>query len=281
MSDDATDGGMGRLAPRSGREMDASPNLERRSMNAVAERAAPTRVGGPADRAELVSVPSVLETAWCGVGGDRGGEIVPRWFGNLADIGVEHVSLFWAMPEEGQSDAALERLRSVSTRWLAEIRAMGMEGSLSIKRGDPGPWLTSLSELSGGSLIVVGPPATRGGRSTTVQHLLRYTERPLLLLPDLLQPPIVTLWSRVIVDAAPAPHGPRFDWPAEAVERVDLDNLDPVRAVRTAVRLAEDLDATLLCFPRRAAALVPLALEYGNFPVLVTPGSAPGQDVFD
>lgn len=256
-----------------------SPNLEKRTMDALLDReprsADPPMAGESGGALARLTIPSRIDTAWCGVGGERGGEIVPRWFGNLADIGVAHVNLFWAMPDEGQDDAGLERLRSVSSRWLAEIRAMGMEGNLSIKRGDAGPWLTSLAEISANSIIVSGPPATRGARSATVQHLLRHASSPVLLLPDLIQPPIVSLWARVVTDADPEPARSRVHWPAEAVEWIDLDPLDPVRAVRTALRLAEDVDATMICFPRRAAALAPLALEYGNFAILVPPAGEP------
>jgi hypothetical protein len=221
----------------------------------------------------------------CAVGGERGGEIVPRWFDALPDFGPTQASLFWAMPEDGSADAALERLRSVSARWLAELRVQGIDGSLSIKRGAPGPWLSALAALSERSLIVVGPPASRGVRSSTIQHLLRDSTRPLLLLPDLVQPPIVSLWTRVVVDAGgsfdvsdAAPQG--TPWSPDGLESIDLAPQDPVRAVRTALRFAEDIDASMLVLPRRSAALAPLAMEYGNFPILLPPPQpSPGPNI--
>lgn len=227
--------------------------------------------GGPAVIAQG------FDTAWCAVGGERGGEIVPRWFGALADLGARYAHLFWAMPETGDADVALDRLRSVSTRWLAELRALDIEGSLSIKRGAPGPWLNSLAELSDDSLIVVGAPAARGARSSTIHYLLHSATRPVLLLPDLIQPPLASLWSRVVVDAGDASDADlhALPWAAEVAEWTDLASLDPAAAARTAVRLAEDVDASLIVFPRRAAALAPLALQSGTFPILLPP--APTQ----
>jgi hypothetical protein len=244
-------------------------------------RRLPTGSDAPGTHGEnLVTSPQV-DTVWCAVGGGRGGDVVPRWFDALADLGARHANLFWAMPDDGSADVALERLRSVSTRWIAELRTLGIEGSLSIKRGAPGPWLVGLSGLDGNSLVVVGPPTSRGVRSATIQHLLHHSSRPLLLLPDLVQPPIVSLWTRVVVDAGSGGDGSAeldgLPWAAESVESIDLASLDAVRAVRTGLRFAEDVDATMLVLPRRSAALAPLAMEFGNFPVLVPPAPSPGK----
>lgn len=228
--------------------------------------AAPHRRAG---RAPDVS-PVDFGTAWCAVGGERGGDIVPRWFSAFPELGIERVHLFWGLPESEHAALALDALRGVSARWLAELRALGMEGELSLKRGAPGPWLAALAALADDSLIVTGPPAWRGARSTTIDHLLAHGTRPLLLLPDLVQPPEIPLLARALIDAA----DDDATLPAGA-ERLDLAPLDPPRAVRTALRVAEDLDASLLVLPRRRRELVPLALQHGNFPLLV-PAPAAG-----
>ena len=216
--------------------------------------------------------PGRLATAWCAVGGERGGVVVPRWFGVLPELGIERVHLFWAVPETDGS-AALDALRPASGRWLAELRMLGMEGELAIKRGAPGPWLSSLAGLSGDALVVLGP--SRPGRmGETLTHLLEKGTAPLLLLPDLARLPNRPLLEHPVVDAgspreAEAVAG-SWGWEPAAAQRVDLSALDAARAVRSAVRLAEDVDATLLVVPRRAAELAPAALEQGNLPVLVT-----------
>jgi hypothetical protein len=222
-----------------------------------------------------------FRTAWCAVGGERGGEIVPRWFDVLAELGLERVHLFWAIPEASNPAAALDRLRSTSARWLAGLQAMGIEGDLSIKRGLPGPWIADLAELAPDSLIITGPPASRGARSSTIHHLLRHSRRPFLLLPDLVQPPEAPLFERPVVEASssPDPATPRLDWlDAGRTEWLDLARLAPAAAVQDALRLAEDLDASLLVFTRRTAELVPLALQHGNFPILVPPTAAVRTD---
>jgi hypothetical protein len=222
-----------------------------------------------------------FRTAWCAIGGERGGEIVPRWFDVLPELGLERVHLFWAIPEATNPAAALDRLRSVSARWLAGLRAIGIEGDLSIKRGSPGPWIADLAELTPHSLIVTGPPASRGARSSTIDHLLGGTVRPLLLLPDLVQPPETALFERPVTEASASLVLPDnlADWLDGAhAERLDLAHLHPAAAVPNALRLAEDLDASLLVFTRRAAALVPLALQHGNFPILVLPAPIAGRD---
>jgi hypothetical protein len=213
-------------------------------------------------------------TAWCAVGGERGGEVVPRWFGALAELGVERVHLFWAVPGEVDPAAALDGLRSVSTRWMSALQALGVQAELSIKRGAPGPWLSGLADLEANSLIVTGPPASRSLDSATIGHLLEQRRSPLLLLPDLVQPLDASPLDRPLVDGARGPAvRPPEAWEGDATEWVDLSHLAPDEAVRTALRVAEDVDASLLVLPRRSAALVPLALRLGNFPVLV-PASA-------
>jgi hypothetical protein len=214
-----------------------------------------------------------LDTAWCAVGGERGGDIVPRWFDALAELGIRDAHLFWALPESAYAALALEQLRSVSTGWLADLTASGIASELSIKRGEPGPWLTALAELSPRSLIVCGPPAWRGTRSSTIHHLVGHSPRPLLLLPDLVQTPEISLLARIVVDgagmqqvaAALEPLGPDV----RSVERLDVAPLEPEAAARIILRIAEDADASLLVLPRRASALAPLVLEHGNFPVFV------------
>jgi hypothetical protein len=212
-----------------------------------------------------------FRTAWCAVGGERGGEVVPRWFGALAELGVERIQLFWAVPETADPAAALDRLRSVSVRWMAGLQALGVQAELSIKRGAPGPWLTGLASLEPDSLIVVGPPAARAVDSATIAHLLEQPARPLLLLPDLVQPQDAALFDRVVVDGEPGHGAGSEPWEGAAAEWVELSRLAPDEAVRTALRVAEDVDASVLVLPRRRSALVPLALRYGTFPVLVPP----------
>jgi hypothetical protein len=204
--------------------------------------------------------------AWCAIGGERGGDVVPRWFAALPDLGVLKAHLFWSLPESGYADLALDQLRSVSARWLAELKAEGVDGELSIKRGAPGPWLTALSELSPSSLLVTGPPAWRGTRSSTITHLLETARRPLLLLPDLVQPPEVHLLSRPVVDTGDG--SVNLDGLPSA-ERVDLSAFGAAEASRIALRVAEDVDASLIILPYRASELAPIALERGNFPILV------------
>jgi hypothetical protein len=210
-----------------------------------------------------------FEDAWCAIGGERGGDVVPRWFAALPDLGVRKAHLFWSLPESGYADLALDQLRSVSSRWLAELKAEGVEGELSIKRGAPGPWLTALSELTAASLVVAGPPAWRGTRSTTIAHLLQSAKRPVLLLPDLVQPPEGHLLSRPVVDMRPGLDGTEH---LPGAERVDLSPFNAREAARIALRVAEDVDASLLILPSRADVLAPLVLEFGNFPVLVPGG---------
>lgn len=210
--------------------------------------------------------------AWCAVGGARGGLVVPRWFGVLPELGVERVHLFWSVPEVG-GDAALEELRTASGRWLAELRMLGLEGELSIKRGDPGPWLASLTGLSGESLVVLGPPAREGGESRTLAHLLATSADPLLILPDLGRLPVSHVLARPVVDAATPAEADelarQWGWdPAEA-HRVDLSRLDAARAARAALRVAEDVDATLLVLARRGDGLLPAAVQLAALPVLV------------
>jgi hypothetical protein len=226
-----------------------------------------------------VLTPMRYGTVWCAVGGERGGDIVPRWFGAVPELGAARVHLFWALPETASPASALDRLRSISVRWLSGLQALGLEGELTIKRGAPGPWLTALAELADDSLIVTGPPAWRGAESETIAHLLAHATRPLLLLPDLVQPPEGDLFAHPVVDAGPSRElhlpGPDGDsWDGEGAEWLDLAGFDPPHAVRTALRLAEDVDASLLVLPRRRAELVPLALQHGNFPILVPGRSA-------
>jgi hypothetical protein len=228
----------------------------------------------PGDRpfhpAERLVTTARFRTAWCAVGGERGGEVVPRWFGALAELGVERVQLFWAVPPAVDPAQALDRLRSVAVRWMAGLQALGVEADLSIKRGAPGPWLTGLAELEPDSLIVVGPPGSQRGESATIAHLLEHPARPLLLLPDLVQSLEVSLFDRPVVDGRPGEPAEHAEpWAGPAAEWLDLSRLGPEEAVRTALRVAEDLDASLLVLPRRRADLVPRALRQGNFPVLV------------
>jgi hypothetical protein len=214
-----------------------------------------------------------FRTAWCAVGGERGGEVVPRWFGALAELGVERFQLFWAVPETADPAAALDRLRSVSVRWMAGLQALGVQAELSIKRGAPGPWLTGLASLEPDSLIVAGPPAARAVDSGTIAHLLEQPARPLLLLPDLVRPQDAALFDRAVVDGEPGLGADAEPWEGATAEWVELSRFAPEEAVRTALRVAEDVDASVLVLPRRSAALVPLAIRYGNFPVLVPPAS--------
>jgi hypothetical protein len=219
-------------------------------------------------------VGSLFSVAWCGVGGARGGQIVPRWFRVLPDLGVQNAHLFWSMPEsDGNSGPALDQLRSVSSRWLAELSALGVEGDLVIKRGMPSSWLTDLAALSPEALVVLGP-STPASVSTTLHDLLHDGVTPLLLLPDLAPPP-VRLLERLVIDAG---DDPDIEWLVDAIgqdaaelHRVDLGHLDPPDAVLTALRVAEDVDATLLVLPRRPAELVPYAIRRSNFPLLVWP----------
>jgi hypothetical protein len=218
-------------------------------------------------------------TVWCAVGGERGGDIVPRWFGAVPELGAARVHLFWALPETASPTSALDRLRSISVRWLSGLQALGLEGELTIKRGAPGPWLAALAALADDSLIVTGPPAWRGAESETIAHLLAHATRPLLLLPDLVQPPEGELFARPVVDAGPSrdlhmPSHAGDPWNGDGAEWLDLAGFEPAHAVRTALRLAEDVDASLLVLPRRRRELVPLALQFGNFPILV-PGRSP------
>lgn len=220
----------------------------------------------------------LFPTAWCGVGGERGGEVVPRWFPALADLGVAQVHLFWAVPETGHAASALDGLRSASGRWLAELRALGLEGELSIKRGEPAAWLAALADISPGSLIVLGPPA-RGQPSATLQHLLQHGRQPLLLLPDLVYSPEIPLLARPVIDAgvpraAGLPGGAAL-WDTPRTEWLDLAPLEPLPAARTALRRAEDSDASLIVLSRRSTALAPLLVQYGTFPVLVLPAAPP------
>jgi hypothetical protein len=221
-----------------------------------------------------------LATAWCAVGGERGGDIVPRWFASLAEIGIRDAHLFWALPETAYAALALDQLRSVSTRWLQELQQVGIASDLSIKRGAPGPWLTALADLSDENLIVCGPPAWRGARSTTIDHLLAETRRPLLLLPDLVQTPEIPILTNVVAEASSTAEAEQaiqsLGDGARLIERLDLSTLDSIAAVRIALRIAEDVDASLLVLPRRAAQLVPLLLEDGNFPLFV-PAPAAGD----
>jgi hypothetical protein len=214
-----------------------------------------------------------LSTAWCAVGGERGGDIVPRWFSSLGDLGIREAHLFWALPESAYAALALDQLRSVSNRWLEALTDSGIAGELSIKRGAPGPWLTALAELSEESLIVCGPPAWRGTRSTTLEYLAVHARRPLVLLPDLVQTPEIPILSRIVVDATSPEEADRAVLPlgdgARTVERLDLGSLEPAAASRILLRISEDVDASLLVLPRRAGELGPLVLEHGNFPLFV------------
>jgi hypothetical protein len=220
-------------------------------------------------------VGSLFSVAWCGVGGARGGQIVPRWFRVLPDLGIQTAHLFWSMPDAGTNPGpALDQLRSASTRWLAELSALGVEGDLVIKRGVPGSWLADLAALSPEALVVLGP-STPASVSTTVYDLLRNGSTPLLLLPDLVPPP-VRLLERPVIDAG---EDPNLDGLVEAMGQeagdlnlIDLDHLEPPDAVLTALRVAEDVDATLLVLPRRPDDLVPYAIRRSNFPLLVWPG---------
>jgi hypothetical protein len=217
---------------------------------------------------------SLFSVAWCGVGGARGGQIVPRWFRVLPELGVETAHLFWSMPDSSDNAGrALDHLRSASTRWVAELSALGVEGDLVIKRGLAGSWLTDLAALSPEALVVLGPSAP-ASVSTTVHDLLHDGSTPLLLLPDLAPPP-TRLLERPVVDAG---NDPRLDWLVEAIapeasdlHRIDLDHLEPPEAVLTALRVAEDVDATLLVLPRRPIDLVPYAVRRTNFPLLIWP----------
>jgi hypothetical protein len=192
----------------------------------------------------------------------------------LPELGVQTAHLFWSMPVSGDNAGpALDQLRSASTRWLAELTALGVEGDLVIKRGAPSSWLTDLAALSPEALVVLGP-STPTSVSTTVHDLLNGGSTPLLLLPDL-PPPPVRLLERTLVDAG-AERG--LDWLVDALaqdaaecHRIDVGNLDPPDAVLTALRVAEDVDATLLVLPRRPSELVPYAVRRSNFPLLIWP----------
>jgi len=221
---------------------------------------------------DTTTVDAPFATAWCAVGGARGGQIVPRWFRVLPDLGVRTVHLFWSMPDTG-ADTLLDQLRSASNRWLAELRALGLEADLVIKRGSAGAWLNGLSALSTDPIVVLGPSAP-ASVSTTVYDLLGEGSSPVLLLPDLV-PPQARLLGRPLIDAG---EDPACDRLVESLTRehsdpylIDLDHLEPPDAVLTALRVAEDVDATLLVLPRRSRELVPYAVQRSNFPLLVWP----------
>jgi hypothetical protein len=231
----------------------------------------------PDFRGQCGMSPLHFEVGWCGVGGERGGDIVPRWFGVLTELGIRRVNLFWALPAAENPTNALERVRSISVRWLAELRGLGVDAALSIKRGEPGPWLAGLASLNPDSVIVTGPPAWRGASSSTIRYLLENRSRSLLLLPDLIQTPDVPLFACPVIDAPTASAARSLaaaKWDGHPAEFLDLEPLDPVQAVRTALRVAEDVDASVLVLPRRSHLLVPYALNYGNFPVLIPPSPA-------
>jgi hypothetical protein len=219
-------------------------------------------------------VGSLFSVAWCGVGGARGGQIVPRWFPVLPELGVQTAHLFWSMPDAGaESDHALDRLRSSSTRWLAKLSSLGVGGDVVIKRGVAASWLSDLAALSPDALVVLGP-STPTSLSTTIHDLLHDGSTPLLLLPDVAPPP-QRLLERLVVDSG---SDASLDWLVDALGHqagelhpIDLGQLEPPDAVLTALRLAEDLDATLLVLPRRPEELVPYALRRSNFPLLVWP----------
>jgi len=219
------------------------------------------------------SLGAMFSTAWCGVGGARGGQIVPRWFRVLPELGVSRVHLFWGMPDSVDPGAALDGLKSASARWINELRALGLEGDLVIKRGSAGSWLNGLAPLSEEPIIVLGASAP-SSVSTTVYDLLQDGTAPVLLLPDLI-PPHGRILGRPLIDAG---NDPELAGVVEGLTRdhsdpylIDLAHLDAPEAVLTALRVADDVDASLIALPRRARELVPYAVQRSNFPLLVWP----------
>lgn len=215
----------------------------------------------------------LFTTAWCAVGGERGGELVPRWFSVLPELGIRHVRLFWAVPESADSAAALDHLRSLSGRWLAELNALGIEGDLAIKRGAPGPWLAGVAAMSPDSLVVVGPPSDASSASGTIAYLVEEATTPVLFLPELQQPPEGRFLARPVVGVGPDPTlGPllqRLLGDGAEPHLLDLHALAPLEKIRTALRIAEDVDGSLLVLPHGSADLVPYALRHGSFPLLL------------
>jgi|GEM_PF-5385771 len=216
---------------------------------------------------------AAFATAWCAVGGARGGQIVPRWFRVLPELGVSRVHLFWSMPGGDDADAALDGLRSASARWINELRALGLEGDLVIKRGSAASWLNGLAQLSDDPVIVLGP-SVPSSVSTTVYDLLRDGSAPILLLPDLI-PPHGGMLARPLIDVD-GEEG--LETLVEGLMRahtdpylIDLAHLEAPDAVLTALRVAEDVDASLIALPRRGRELVPYAVQRSNFPLLVWP----------
>jgi hypothetical protein len=219
------------------------------------------------------SLGAAFATAWCAVGGARGGQIVPRWFRVLPELGVTRVHLFWSMPDGIDAGAALDGLKSASARWINELRALGLEGDLVIKRGSAASWLTGLAQLSDDPVIVLGPSAP-SSVSTTVYDLLREGSTPILLLPDLI-PPHGRLLARPLidVDAAEGAEGLVDGLTRDHSDPylIDLAHLEAPDAVLTALRVAEEVDASLIAMPRRGHELVPYAVQRSNFPLLVWP----------
>ncbi|MBI4408181.1 MAG: hypothetical protein HY561_00640 [Gemmatimonadetes bacterium] len=209
----------------------------------------------------------------CAVGGTRGG-LVPAWFGSLPPLGVELVWLFWAVPAGDEACAQLDLVKLSGKRWITELRALGMDGELLIKRGQAGPWLTALARACRADLVVAGPPAVAGRESRTLTDLLMRLNCALLLLPatgaperELLARPLVntegSAESAALVDA----------WTAGRPERtlLRLGRLSSERAGRAAVRAAIELDATALVMAAPAPAVALYVLQHGTIPILLAP----------
>ncbi|MBI4545369.1 MAG: hypothetical protein HY703_09250 [Gemmatimonadetes bacterium] len=217
----------------------------------------------------------LFRTALCAVGGGCGGAVVPRWFGVLPELGVECVCLFWAIPPSRQGVTDLDALCAAGKRWLAELAALGAQGELVLKRGNPGPWLTALASIVEVDLVVTGPPATRQGSSRTITHLLEHLSKPLLLLPGGEGPAGPDLLARPLVDSDGTPEARALieSWTAGSAERsfVRPGGRTARERVHQALRACVETDATILVLPGRARAMVPHLLRSTAVPLLVAP----------
>jgi hypothetical protein len=218
-------------------------------------------------------------SALCAVGGARGGTILPRWFGALAELGVRQVCLFWAVPAGPHAAEELDVLRAGANRWMADLRALGIASELVIKRGRPGPWLTALAAICESDLIVAGPPAVAGGVSDTLEHLLEASPVPLLVLPDAGPADGELLLRPVVERAAHGESRATLDaWTRGRASRlVQSDGLDAAVVATTMLRLAETTGATAHVVSGALPGLAARLLRRSALPLLVARGRQPAR----